>query len=60
MLSIIFRIRKIRDNDNETPDNFFETVNEWALESISLIALDPRLGVMKNLEASELNKVRTK
>lgn len=53
----IFRIRKIRDNNNETPENFFEVMNEWALESIGLIALDARLGVMNNPEGSKLNQL---
>lgn len=51
------RIRKIRDANCETPVNFFETMNEWALESIGLIAFDTRLGVMDNPRASELNQV---
>ena len=51
------RIRKIRDNNNETPEKFFDDMTDWALESISLIALDTRLGVMENPESSELSKV---
>lgn len=32
-------------------------LNEWALESIGLITLDKRLGVMANPETSEVNKI---
>lgn len=32
-------------------------LNEWALESIGLITLDTRLGVMANPETSEVNKI---
>jgi cytochrome P450 family 12 len=50
-------MRKIKDKNNEMPENFFEIVNEWALESIGLIALDTRLGVFENPEKSKLNQV---
>ena len=53
----IFRVRSIRDAKNEMPDDFYETLNEWALESVGLIALDTRLGIMKNPEAAKLNGV---
>lgn len=32
----------------EMPENFWENINEWALESIALIALDTRLGILDN------------
>lgn len=51
----VFRMKKTRDAKNETPENFLEFLNEWALESIGLITLDKRLGVMKNPDSSEVN-----
>lgn len=39
------------------PDDFLEYLNQWALESIGLITLDRRLGVMENPESSEINKL---
>lgn len=39
-------MRKIRNKNMEMPDNFWEIINEWALESIALIALDTRLGIL--------------
>jgi cytochrome P450 family 12 len=41
-----YRMRAMRDKKNEMPENFWEKINEWALESIALIALDTRLGVI--------------
>lgn len=43
----------------EMPDNFWEKINMWALESIGLISLNTRLGVLKGSpEALKLNKVK--
>jgi hypothetical protein len=53
----ILRIRNIRDKNDETPSDFLENINEWALESVGLIALDNRLGIFENPEASKLNQV---
>lgn len=52
-----FRIKKKRDANGEVPENFLDYLNEWALESIGLITLDKRLGVMANPETSEVNKI---
>jgi hypothetical protein len=57
---LFLRMRATRDNKNEMPDDFFETLNEWSLESIALIALDTRLGLLKgnNPEAHKLYEVK--
>lgn len=47
-------MRTIRDAYNETPSNFFESLTEWALESVGIIALDKRLGLIENPEKSKL------
>lgn len=39
------------------PENFLNYLNEWALESIGLITLDKRLGVMENPESSKVNQL---
>lgn len=35
-----------RDTNNELPANFGDEINKWSLESIGVIALDQRLGVL--------------
>lgn len=50
-------MKKTRDANGETPSNFLEFINEWALESIALITLDKRLGVMENPDSSEVNRL---
>lgn len=40
------RIRVIRDANYETPSDFSNEMNKWALESIACIGLDTRLGLM--------------
>lgn len=42
----IVRIKTLRDNNNEMPDNFQNEMNKWSLESIALIALEHRLGLI--------------
>lgn len=57
MIDYSLRIRKMRDNNNQVPADFFEKINEWALESIAYIALDTRLGLINNPEAAAINQV---
>ncbi|EDV93818.1 GH18081 [Drosophila grimshawi] len=41
------RIREIRDSSTfEVPDTFEDEINRWTLESVSVVALDKRLGIM--------------
>lgn len=54
---IIFRMRSIRNEKGEMPDDFYGILNEWALESVGVIALDTRLGTMTNPEASKISRV---
>lgn len=42
----IRKIRKLRDEKNEMPDDFQNEMNKWSLESIALIALEHRLGLL--------------
>lgn len=55
-------IHTLRDDKNELPANFLYELNKWALESISSIALDQRLHILKgaindpNSESSKLIK----
>ncbi|XP_068155534.1 probable cytochrome P450 12a4, mitochondrial isoform X2 [Drosophila tropicalis] len=42
------RIKAIRDAKTlEAPDNFIEHINRWTLESVSVVALDKQLGLLK-------------
>lgn len=47
-------MRAIRDNNNETPANFFDAMTDWALESVAVIALDTRLGLIQDANKSKL------
>nr|CAG38967.1 cytochrome P450 [Drosophila melanogaster] len=43
------RILELRDPDTlEAPDDFIDTINRWTLESVSVVALDKQLGLLKN------------
>ncbi|XP_002012851.2 probable cytochrome P450 12a4, mitochondrial [Drosophila persimilis] len=42
------RIKTIRDVDTqEVPDDFISIINRWTLESVSVVALDKQLGLLK-------------
>ncbi|XP_068083403.1 probable cytochrome P450 49a1 [Anabrus simplex] len=43
----IGRMKDLRDKKGQLPDDFLEHILRWALESISLIALDTRLGCLQ-------------
>ncbi|KAK3922884.1 putative cytochrome P450 301a1, mitochondrial [Frankliniella fusca] len=45
---LINRMRLIRDEKNVMPDDFYNELSKWALESIMYIALDKRLGCLDN------------
>lgn len=54
------KIKSMRDSCNQMPNDFQNELNQWALESIGIIALDLRLGVMsinKSPEAETIFKV---
>lgn len=53
------RVIPLRDDKNEMPSNFADEFNKWALESISYIAVNSRVGVLdedieKNKDAKQL------
>ncbi|XP_016997269.2 probable cytochrome P450 12a5, mitochondrial [Drosophila takahashii] len=55
------RIKELRDaTTQEVPGDFLETINRWTLESVSVVALDKQLGLLKesgkNSEATKLFK----
>ncbi|SPP87662.1 blast:Probable cytochrome P450 12a4%2C mitochondrial [Drosophila guanche] len=52
-------IKAIRNASTlEVPDDFIDTINRWTLESVSVVALDKQLGLLKDpgnkIEAPEL------
>ncbi|KAL0829862.1 hypothetical protein ABMA28_003343 [Loxostege sticticalis] len=51
--AFVDRVRKIRNKDLETPDDFLNEIHKWSLESLSLIALDTRLGCFEARSGSE-------
>lgn len=56
----IKKIRLMRDAKDEMPDDFGNELNLWALESIGVIALDQRLGVLsfdRNPDTEQIIKV---
>lgn len=52
-----YRIRTIRNEQSETPDDFLNEVHKWSLESLGLIALDTRLGCFDSHEGSESQRL---
>ncbi|KAM3965961.1 putative cytochrome P450 49a1-like [Aphomia sociella] len=55
--AFVNRIREIRNEQQETPDNFLNEVHKWSLESLGLIALDTRLGCFEACEGSESQRL---
>ncbi|XP_030371716.1 probable cytochrome P450 12a4, mitochondrial [Scaptodrosophila lebanonensis] len=48
------RIKAIRDpNTLETPADFEDYINRWTLESVSVVALDKQLGLLKGSSVNE-------
>ncbi|XP_033255645.1 probable cytochrome P450 12a5, mitochondrial [Drosophila miranda] len=42
------RIKALRDIDTQkAPDDFLNVINRWTLESVSVVALDKQLGLLK-------------
>lgn len=51
-------IKDIRDPTTlEVPDNFLEYINCWTLESVSVVALDKQLGLLKDSHTDENTKL---
>ncbi|XP_037032129.1 probable cytochrome P450 12b2, mitochondrial [Bradysia coprophila] len=53
----IRRVTTIRDENNEMPDDFQNELNKWSLESIALIALEHRLGLLSEVDNPENQKL---
>lgn len=53
----IARMKKISDENQEMPANFGYELNKWSLESIAVIALEHRLGVITNEDDPESQKI---
>lgn len=50
-------MKQKRTAKGETSENFFDHLNEWALESIGLITFDKRLGLLRKPDSSRLNQL---
>lgn len=48
---------KIRDDKNELPGNFNQWLNRWALETMGVLALDTRLGVLEDSQSEEAHLI---
>ncbi|KAL0879481.1 hypothetical protein ABMA27_003228 [Loxostege sticticalis] len=55
--AFVDRVRIIRNKDLETPADFLNEIHKWSLESLSLIALDTRLGCFEARSGSESQKL---
>lgn len=53
----IRKIKTLRDDKNEMPNDFQNELNKWSLESIALIALEHRLGLTTSTDDPENQKL---
>lgn len=53
----VAKMRQMRDGNGEMPDDFAQELNQWSLESIGVIALEQRLGVMADVRLPETEAV---
>lgn len=53
----VAKIKTMRDENQEMPANFGFELSKWALESIAVIALEHRLGVLANDNDPESQKM---
>ncbi|XP_076665096.1 putative cytochrome P450 301a1, mitochondrial isoform X2 [Andrena cerasifolii] len=51
------RVAKIRDENDEVPDDFLNEIHKWSLESIARVALDVRLGCLDDNANVETQKL---
>uniref|UniRef100_A0A8W7PEZ2 Cytochrome P450 n=1 Tax=Anopheles coluzzii TaxID=1518534 RepID=A0A8W7PEZ2_ANOCL len=47
----------MRDEKNELPKDFDQWLNRWALETMGVLALDTRFGVLKDEQTEEAKKI---
>lgn len=50
-------MRDIRDEKNELPADFDQWLNRWALESMGVMALDSRLGILEKTRSKEAEHI---
>ncbi|XP_052899594.1 probable cytochrome P450 12a5, mitochondrial [Anopheles moucheti] len=50
-------VAEMRDSKNELPKNFDQWLNRWALETMGVLALDTRLGVLESDQSQEAKKI---
>ncbi|XP_025204934.1 probable cytochrome P450 49a1 isoform X1 [Melanaphis sacchari] len=46
--AFVNRIKKIKNNYQEVPDDFLNEIHKWSLESIARVALDQKLGCLED------------
>uniref|UniRef100_A0A1B0DMP2 Uncharacterized protein n=1 Tax=Phlebotomus papatasi TaxID=29031 RepID=A0A1B0DMP2_PHLPP len=51
------RLHSLRDQNMETPADFYAELNMWALESIGQITLDTRLGIFDNTTSKNMHSL---
>ncbi|XP_074037564.1 cytochrome P450 301B1 [Leptinotarsa decemlineata] len=51
------RIDKLRNSDEEVPDDFLNEIHKWSLESIAKVALDVRLGCLDDNSHPDTQKL---
>lgn len=56
-IDFIAKMKAIGDENGEMPANFGMELNKWSLESIAVIALDHRLGLITNDDDPESQKI---
>ncbi|XP_053995884.1 probable cytochrome P450 49a1 isoform X2 [Hylaeus anthracinus] len=56
-LAFLQRITKIRDANDEVPDDFLNEIHKWSLESIARVTLDVRLGCLDDEANAETQKL---
>ncbi|XP_053692438.1 probable cytochrome P450 12a5, mitochondrial [Sabethes cyaneus] len=50
-------MKNIRDEKNELPADFDQWLNRWALETIGILAMDTRLGVLQRTPSDEAEHI---
>ncbi|XP_076179671.1 putative cytochrome P450 301a1, mitochondrial [Ptiloglossa arizonensis] len=56
-LAFLKRISKLRNENDEVPDDFLNEIHKWSLESIARVALDVRLGCLDDDANEETQKL---
>ncbi|XP_037044398.1 probable cytochrome P450 12b2, mitochondrial [Bradysia coprophila] len=56
-IDFVTKIKAIADDNHEMPSNFAVELEKWSLESIAVIALEHRLGIITNENDAESQKI---